>query len=506
MKSKMAPRPDQRRSSRSTKSKKYIKQTAHVEARRDGKPLIFGWGEHLSRNEKIRIQRRAVWSLTILITTAIIAIFVGFWININVVVPNQPITSVNGQNIPQSDYHKLVVFKAQEANNNLNGPRGLTAQKDSLSTTVANDQAKIDSLKTQLSSTTDPDKKAGIQQQIDAAQKQHDSDNSQLTTLQSNFTTAQTNDTQSQIANESVEWLQDDLIIRKWAAQQSTSIQAKIEPSASQLNRAMKQFSAEIPKGNSYSQVLSKYSVSDNDMRIMMALKLRRDNMNNYQHSFITSPTRQIKARAITLSTTKDAQDALKQLKKGTDFSTLAKNKSLDNTTKSKGGELGWLIRWQYTVSNSSNIRGTGAIDNWLFDPARKLNDLSPVLTENGTYHIVQIEDIDPSRQVDDPHILDTLRANDTPLIAWLNSQEANAHMTPGDSSKEFDPLNMPQDIPTSPPGSTPPGGSGMPGGSGSGLPGGGGIPSGSGMPGGSGLPGGSGIPSGSGMPNGTGP
>jgi len=134
--------------------------------------------------------------------------------------------------------------------------------------------------------------------------------------LQSNFTTAQTNDTQSQIANESVEWLQDDLIIRKWAAQQSTSIQAKIEPSANQLNRAMKQFSAEIPKGNSYTQVLSKYSVSDNDMRVMMALKLRRDNMNNYQHSFITSPSRQIKARAITLSTTKDAQDALKQLKR----------------------------------------------------------------------------------------------------------------------------------------------------------------------------------------------
>jgi len=291
-----------------------------------------------------------------------------------------------------------------------------------------------------------------------------------LTTLQSTITTAQTNDTQSQIANESVNWLQDDLIIRQWITQQSSSIQAKIEPSTGQLASAMRHFSAEIPKGSTYSQFLSKYSVSDSDMRVMMALKLRRDNMNNYQQTFITSPTRQIKAQAITLSTTKDAQDALKQLKNGADFATLAKNKSVDSTTKSNGGELGWLVRWQYTVNNSSNIRGAGAIDNWLFDPTRKVNELSPVLFENGTYHVVQVQDIDPSRKVDDPHILDTLRANDTPLLAWLNSQEVNAHITPGDSNKEFDPLNMPQDIPTSPPGSPPAGGGGMP--SGSGLPG----------------------------------
>jgi parvulin-like peptidyl-prolyl isomerase len=463
MKSQMKPRSDQQQSSRPAKSKKYVKQTAHFEARRDGKPLIFGWGTHLSRTEKIQIQRRAVWSLTILIIAAIIAIVVGFWININIVVPNQPITSVNGQNIPQSDYHKLVVFKAQLANNNLNGPHGLIAQKDKLSTQVANEQAHIDNLKAQLSSTTDPQKKADLQSQIDTAQKQHDSDNSQLTTLQSTVTTAQMNYTQSQIANESGNWLQDDLIIRQWTAQQSSSVQAKIEPSASQLAKAMKQFTAEMSKGTSYSQFLNKYGVSDNDMRVMMALKLRRDNLNNYQRSFITSPTLQVKARAITLSTTEDAQDVLNQLKKGADFATLAKNKSVDSNTKSNGGELGWLVRWQYTVNSSSNIRGSGAIDNWLFDPARKAQDLSPVLKENGTYHIVQAEEIDQSRQVDDPHILDTLKADDTPLIAWLNSQEVKAHMTEVNSMMEFDPLNMPQDIPSSPPGTGAPNGAGMP-------------------------------------------
>ncbi len=53
MKSQTVRRPENKRSARSTKSRRYNKQTAHVEARRDGKPLIFGWGGHLSHNEKL---------------------------------------------------------------------------------------------------------------------------------------------------------------------------------------------------------------------------------------------------------------------------------------------------------------------------------------------------------------------------------------------------------------------------------------------------------------------
>ena len=56
-------RPVKQRTTRSTKLKRYNKQTAHVEARRDGKPLIFGWGKHLSHAEKVKIQRRATWAI-----------------------------------------------------------------------------------------------------------------------------------------------------------------------------------------------------------------------------------------------------------------------------------------------------------------------------------------------------------------------------------------------------------------------------------------------------------
>src|SRR5918911_3331170 len=121
MNSQTARRPSNQRPARPNKSKRYAKQTARFEGKRDGKPLIFGWGGHLSHNEKVRIQRRATWTLTGLIAFVLVAVIVGFWINTNIIIPGLPITSVNGHPIPQSQYRKLVAFKAQVQDNQING-------------------------------------------------------------------------------------------------------------------------------------------------------------------------------------------------------------------------------------------------------------------------------------------------------------------------------------------------------------------------------------------------
>src|SRR6516225_5870360 len=115
-------RPVNQRTTRSTKPKRYNKQTAHVEARRDGKPLIFGWGKHLSHAEKVKIQRRATWAIAGLFGLLIIGTIIGFWITINIIIPGQPITSVNGHQIPQSQFRKMVAVKTQLELNTLYGP------------------------------------------------------------------------------------------------------------------------------------------------------------------------------------------------------------------------------------------------------------------------------------------------------------------------------------------------------------------------------------------------
>jgi parvulin-like peptidyl-prolyl isomerase len=423
MKSSTARRPDNQRPTRSTKPRKYVRQTAHFEARRDGKPIVFGWGGHLSRNEKNRLARRAVWAVTILFVVLIVVIVVSFWVNINIVVPNKTISSVNGQNIPQSDYHKMAVFRGIQYNNELNGVHGLIAQRDAL-------QSKINATK-------DANQKTAL--------------NNQLTTLsQSTIPNIQTLFVQSPLSNEAAQWLQEDIILRNWLNKQSTAIQNQINPSDATITKAMNTFKANFPKGVDYNNFLSQNSVSDNDMRAMMAVNLRRDNMQTYQAALITSPTRQVKARIIVVPTTANAQSVIKQIKSGANFTKLAAANSQYSPTKSKDGELGWLVRGQYTKEDADNLRAV--VDNWIFDPNRKVGDLSPDLNENGMEKVVQIEAIDPSRPAATA-TLNELKAN--ALQGWLLAQKESYKITTPDAGMLTDPMNMPSFVPASAPQAT---------------------------------------------------
>src|SRR5205823_9962473 len=207
--------------------------------------------------------------------------------------------------------------------------------------------------------------------------------NQQYSTLnQTTIPQAQSNYNQSQVGNDSANWLQDDELIREWLTTQSNALQAKVNPTPGAVNAALNNFKANIPKTTSYNGFLSKDGVSDDDMQAMMTIKLRRDNMQAYLASQEVSPTYQVLARTMTIDTLAHAQNVLKQLKHGADFGKLAKTNSVDAGTNSNGGSLGWQARGQYAQSYTAAV-----VENWLFDPARKLNQLSPILKENGTYH-----------------------------------------------------------------------------------------------------------------------
>lgn len=474
-------RPKNQQPTRSAKQNKYSKQTARVEARRDGTPLIFGWGGHLSRSEKTRIQRRATWTIAVSIIVLIVVVITGFWLNFNVITPGLPITTVNGHQIPQSLYRKLVAFKTQLEINKLNGPHGLFAQRKSLEQQISqeqtisnNDTKQINDLNAQIKNLpAGPSTQrsnltaqvAALQQKVIQAQITINSLNQQLTTMtNATIPGEQQLFTQSQVGNDSATWLQDDEIINEWLATQSNAIQAKINPSANAIARAMNDFKANIPTTSSYSQFLSQDNVSDQDIQALMALMLRRDNMQSYLASLIVSPTYQVLARTMTIDTLSDAQKILNQLNHGGDFAKIAVAKSVDTGTASKGGSLGWLARGQYAETEQSAV-----VENWLFDPARKLNEISPILTENGAYHIVQILNIDPARPLDQT-TLQTLR--DNALNDWLLIQRAilGSKITPVDQTKLLDPQNLPPNLPAGAPGQAP--GLPQPGGQPSGMPG----------------------------------
>ena len=64
-----------------------------------------------------------------------------------------------------------------------------------------------------------------------------------------------------------------------------------------------------------------------------------------------------------------------------------------------------------------------------MFDPARKLHEISPVLFGNGAYYVVQIENIDPARTLSSS-IVTELKGN--ALINWLQDRGGNGTALPG--------------------------------------------------------------------------
>ena len=467
MNSQTARRPENKRPARSQKPKNYRKQTARFEGNRDGKPLIFGWGGHLSHSQKVQMQRRATWITAISVVALIVLVIVGFWVNINVITPNLAITSVNGHPVPQSLYRKMVAFKTQLAQSNINGPNGEIALRNSLQKQIAAMQQsglatskQITTLNKQIAAL-----KAGpsptrtdLEKQLKTAQTLISSLQTKYAALNQEYSDLtktvipqdQTNVNQSQIGNESVTWLQNDELIRAWLVTQNSHVQAQVNPSSSALSQAMAAFKANIPKTSSYSAFLSKDNVSDGDMQAMMTVKLRRDNMQTYLASHIVSPSYQVLARMMTIDTQKNAEKFLNQLKHGSDFGKLAKANSVDNQTAVKGGSLGWLAYGQYAQNyTASNV------EMWLFNPARTIGELSPIIKENGTFRIVQLMMVDPSRVVD-TSTLQTLKSS--ALINWLTEQRAlpSTVITPVDQNKLLDPMNLPPDLPLAAPASAP--------------------------------------------------
>ena len=497
MNSQTAQRPDSKRPARSAKPKRYTKQTAHVEARRDGKPLIFGWGAHLSHKEKQALQRRAVWVLTALFGLLVIAVVVGFWVNLNIIVPNKPIANVNGQSIPQSDFRKMVAVKGQLEANKINGVHGLSITADQLGKQGSDQQTKVNNLKKQIDDLNTKIKTASgsdrdsLTKNRDDLNKQYTDAQTTLTDLSTKYQAAQqsvtfekTLFTQSQMATDSVQWLQEDLLIRNWLSTQSASIRNQIEPNSSAIDQAVKDFTNNMPKDNNYNKFLSTNNLTDTDTRAMLTVTVRRTNMQNYLASQMTSPTQQVLARGITLSTQKDADAILKQLKSDSSkFPQLAKDKSVDSQSKTKGGDLGWLMRGQYAEDYGSKLGF--AVDKWLFDPSRKLNEISPVIQDGGTFHILQIMNTDPSRAVDSAVL--TRMKNDA-FVLWVLEKKANgAQLSSPDQTMLLDPSNIPSWIPSSPPsapgtGGAPGTGAGgdggaVPGAGGAGTSGGGAVP-----------------------------
>jgi len=387
-------------------NKTRAKQTARIEGLRDGKPLIFGWGKHLTRAQKTHYQHVATWSFIGVICLAIIGTLIYGVVNENYIIPNKTIVSVNGVNISQDTYRKELAYQSQSLWNTLQSE---IAQRNALAAKVA---------------AGDP-----------TATTQNSIVTSQLQSNEANYA-------QAQITQTAVTALEDNALITAGAKQfeqQSHVPAATFEPTQKDINDALAAFKKAFPNGETYAQFLSADNLTNSDVVNSITMQLRRTKMQTYLASLIVSPSRQLHLRRIQIDSKANAEKVRAELVAGklTDatWSTLAKKYSLDTNTKDTGGDLGWVPQWT----------GDGGIELWAYAPGRKVGDLSPVIFDtSGTYDIVQIVGIDPSRTTDAA----TLKAaQDNALSHWLGMQRVapSAKITSADATMLTAPRNMPK-------------------------------------------------------------
>jgi hypothetical protein len=444
--SKSAPQPPSQRSHPKTTPSRakapqsradgFRRTTARLEGRRDGKPLIFGWGGHLTRSQKSAFQHLAGYGFVGLVVLLVLGVLGFGWLQQTVIIPNQTIATVNTQSITQDAYRKQLAFDSQQLWNKVQAE----LRKES-----------------EVSSSKTPDQ-------------------NELTILLQQIQVDESNYNASSLGSTAVRELMEDRLIQAGARnfeQQNHVPAATFTPTSAQIDKQLKDFKSAIPAGQNYHDFLAKNGMSDDDVRFSITLLLRRDLMTKYLQSRLTSPTKQIHLRRIETTKQSDAQKVYDEIvHHHGDWNTLAKQYSADVDTKNSGGDMTFVPP------------GTGdaVIEVWAYAPERKVNDLTVLKDASGTFDVVQVLEIQDSRGFD-ANLLQS--AKDGALDHWLSGQKVASFTTLSGPNQDM--LNASRNMPVQPdlnaqlPNLTPQDGAGQPTG---GLPG--------GLPGGStgGLPG----------------
>jgi len=169
----------------------------------------------------------------------------------------------------------------------------------------------------------------------------------------------------------------------------------QVKPTDEELRKAFEASRPEypVPAKSSFqvlvvdqAKVAATMTVSDADLRAAYSASMDNFRMPERIHVRHILVSTEGKSDSEKKALKAKADDLLKQLKNGADFAEVAKKSSDDKGSGEKGGDLDWIVKGQMVPE----------FDNAAF--ALKPKDLSPIVTSNFGYHIIQVLDKEPAR------------------------------------------------------------------------------------------------------------
>lgn len=226
-----------------------------------------------------------------------------------------------------------------------------------------------------------------------------------------------------------LDWLIESKLISQKAKEEGVSITDKeIEDRISQLRES-------FGSQEKFVSFLSLYGLTEESLKkqliprllaekIMMKNKSITDKelldyFNKNKSSF--DEKEQVKLRHILVKTLEEAQQIEAELKKGTEFSKLAKERSVDTATNAQGGELGWVAR--------------GVLDPALENVVFSLNagERTSIIKTSFGYEIAEVLDKKSAKSVTFEEVKDKVRERYIEDIVqqeysnWIQELKSNA-------------------------------------------------------------------------------
>jgi foldase protein PrsA len=138
-----------------------------------------------------------------------------------------------------------------------------------------------------------------------------------------------------------------------------------------------------------YLAALAKAGVSERFFREMVRQDLLRSKMWEVMGREVPTSEEQVRVRRIVLETEEEAKTVRERLEAGEDFTTLAQEFSIDEATKEKGGDVGWMTFDERDIAFSAMAFRL------------EVGEISQVIETVRGYEILKLEEKDEDRELD---------------------------------------------------------------------------------------------------------
>jgi len=207
----------------------------------------------------------------------------------------------------------------------------------------------------------------------------------------------------AQLSRQVLDWMIDQVLIEQAATREGISIDAEVDAEAQKMR------SEDEAR---FDQWLAANGMTMESFKRRLRSEMMAAALSERVASNIPTHVEQVRASHILLSTQDEADQVLALLEAGGDFAELARAHSLDGSNAEKGGDLGFFPR--------------GLMAPEFEDAAFSLEvgETSGVVKTGFGYHILQVSEKDPSREVPEA-VLPALRQQ--AFQRWLESERAHA-------------------------------------------------------------------------------